>query len=60
MGDPRNPNLSILHPPCPRKTLGTSRTAPVVVGFGISANSRAERTPRELRGSILRPLLGPR
>eukprot|EP00969_Alexandrium_andersonii_P136873 6055568-Alexandrium_andersonii.AAC.1 len=28
--------------------------------FGISANNGAERTPRELRGSMLRPFLGPR
>eukprot|EP00969_Alexandrium_andersonii_P321087 14187976-Alexandrium_andersonii.AAC.1 len=28
--------------------------------FGICAHSGAERTPPELRGSILRPLRGPR
>eukprot|EP00969_Alexandrium_andersonii_P295238 13051146-Alexandrium_andersonii.AAC.1 len=46
----------------PRNPLGTSRTAPFVfVGrFGLSANTGAERTPRKLRGSSLRPFLGPR
>eukprot|EP00969_Alexandrium_andersonii_P346310 15309332-Alexandrium_andersonii.AAC.1 len=41
-----------------RNHLGTSRTARFVVRFEISANNGAERTPRELQGSILRPLMG--
>eukprot|EP00969_Alexandrium_andersonii_P355862 15445353-Alexandrium_andersonii.AAC.1 len=39
--------------------IGTSRTAPVAVRFEIRANNSTERTPQELRGLILRPLLGP-
>eukprot|EP00969_Alexandrium_andersonii_P278117 12294080-Alexandrium_andersonii.AAC.1 len=31
------------------------RTAPFVARFRISANNCAERTPRQLRGSSLRP-----
>eukprot|EP00969_Alexandrium_andersonii_P273805 12102095-Alexandrium_andersonii.AAC.1 len=46
--------------PPPRNPVGTSRTAPLVVRSGISTNDDAERTIRELRGSILRPFLGPR
>eukprot|EP00969_Alexandrium_andersonii_P139767 6182873-Alexandrium_andersonii.AAC.1 len=38
-----------------------THSRPVSVGrFGICAESGAECTLRELRGSILRPLLGPR
>eukprot|EP00969_Alexandrium_andersonii_P025561 1116321-Alexandrium_andersonii.AAC.1 len=34
---------------------------PAFVGrFGSCAKDRAERTPRELRGAMLRPFLGPR
>eukprot|EP00969_Alexandrium_andersonii_P360855 15456306-Alexandrium_andersonii.AAC.1 len=46
--------------PSPGTPLGTSSTVPFVVGFGISANNGAEHTPRELRGSVPRPFLGPR
>eukprot|EP00969_Alexandrium_andersonii_P172159 7610222-Alexandrium_andersonii.AAC.1 len=38
--------------------LGTSRTAPFVVRFGINVNSGAERTPRDHQVSMLRPFLG--
>eukprot|EP00969_Alexandrium_andersonii_P166340 7349769-Alexandrium_andersonii.AAC.1 len=44
----------------PRSPLGTSRTTPVIVRFGINASNGAECTPRELQGSVLRPFLGPR
>eukprot|EP00969_Alexandrium_andersonii_P214985 9493907-Alexandrium_andersonii.AAC.1 len=38
-----------------RNPLGTSRTAPLVVRFGISAKQRrGPPPPRELRGSLLR------
>eukprot|EP00969_Alexandrium_andersonii_P246019 10871823-Alexandrium_andersonii.AAC.1 len=43
-----------------RNPIGTSRTAPFVVRFGISANNGAERTARELRRTSLGPFLGPR
>eukprot|EP00969_Alexandrium_andersonii_P147261 6511860-Alexandrium_andersonii.AAC.1 len=31
-----------------------------ISGFGTCANTCEERTPRELRGPVLRPFLGPR
>eukprot|EP00969_Alexandrium_andersonii_P223147 9855832-Alexandrium_andersonii.AAC.1 len=46
--------------PSPRDPLGTFGTALLVARFGISANNGAERTPQKVRGSMLRPLFGPR
>eukprot|EP00969_Alexandrium_andersonii_P042285 1854747-Alexandrium_andersonii.AAC.1 len=40
--------------------LRTPSSTAFVGGFGICAKKHAERTPRELRGPILRPFLGPR
>eukprot|EP00969_Alexandrium_andersonii_P331303 14643250-Alexandrium_andersonii.AAC.1 len=44
----------------PREAPSAHPPARLVGRFGICAKSGAECTPRELRGQILRPSLGPR
>eukprot|EP00969_Alexandrium_andersonii_P148619 6569064-Alexandrium_andersonii.AAC.1 len=60
MLDPPRRSMFFRHIPMepPRNPLGTSRTVPFIVGFGISAKDRAERTPRELQGPISKPWPG--
>eukprot|EP00969_Alexandrium_andersonii_P072717 3208931-Alexandrium_andersonii.AAC.1 len=53
---------TLLHPPSRHPPpFGAFRPTGrlLVTAIGLSAHNDAERTPRELRGPILRPFLGP-